>query len=73
LFIADITLLFCLPFADDYRTNDRIRALWRQRLKKFEEKCSLVSFLGENMGESVQDKRVIDLDAKLKQFAALYR
>jgi len=59
--------------ANNPKSSDRVRALWRQRLKKFEDKCSLVTFLGNEMLEKVSDPRVIDLDFKLKSFNAMRR
>jgi hypothetical protein len=45
--------------------------VWRQRLKKFEEQCGLVSFLGSSMGEQRSGSLPIDFDAKFKTFFSL--
>ncbi len=68
-------MLFVALYVKAYnpKSNERTRMIWRQRLKKFEERCGLVGYLGDAMGPLHTDSRAIDVDAKMKAFSSLSR
>eukprot|EP00048_Salpingoeca_helianthica_P023811 m.27320 g.27320 ORF g.27320 m.27320 type:complete len:1538 (-) comp9006_c1_seq1:23-4636(-) len=59
--------------AHNPKGNDRTRMIWRQRLKKFEERCAIVEYLGTSMAASPAEPRALDIDAKIKVFSSLQR
>lgn len=57
--------------AHNPRSNDAMRRVWRTKLKRFEEKCDLVRFLGANMQPDYEDGHPLEFDGKLAEFCRL--
>ena len=53
------------------RSTDYARAIYRKKLRAFEELCELPKYLGETMADLVTAPRAIDFDHKLKRFMQL--
>ena len=53
------------------RSTEYSRSVYRKKLRAFEERCGLATYLSAAMSPSHRDAKPIDLDHKLKTFFSL--
>ena len=66
-----IHVYFLLAF--NPKSSEYVRAKYKAKLKKFEEKCNLIAYLGRNMSNRYREpfQRPFDFDVKMKSFLDL--
>lgn len=74
LILYNLSLYFYyIILANNPRNNEYIRKKYRDKLRKFEDNCELITYLSERMSAQYKEpkERPIDFDHKMQNFLSM--